>query len=114
MSRRGYYRIPKKAPANRVDGALAEAVLAKYGDGWPKSRIAREFRLNRRTVIRICAPPVQVSPVPLLQPEPPDAAPASEPAPDPLINCIGCGIEIPIRGLREHWACCPRNPIWAP
>lgn len=54
--KRGYYRIPRKVPANRIDGPLADAVRAKFDDGWSKARIAREFRLNRRTVIRICAP----------------------------------------------------------
>jgi len=53
--RRGYYRIPNKFPANRVDGVLAEIVLDKFAEGWPKARIARELRLARRTVIRICA-----------------------------------------------------------
>jgi hypothetical protein len=53
--KRGYYRVPTKAPANRIDGAPADVVHAKFAEGWPKARIAREFRLNRRTVIRICA-----------------------------------------------------------
>ena len=52
---RGYYRVPKKNPANRVDGALADLVRDKFADGWPKARIAREFHLNRRTVARICS-----------------------------------------------------------
>jgi hypothetical protein len=52
---RGYYRVPKKKPANRVDGALANLVRDKFADGWPKARIAREFRINRRTVARICS-----------------------------------------------------------
>jgi len=52
---RGYYRVPKKAPANRVEGALADLVREKFAEGWPKARIAREFRLNRRTIARICA-----------------------------------------------------------
>jgi DNA invertase Pin-like site-specific DNA recombinase len=51
---RGYYRVPKKNPANRVDGALADLVRDKFAEGWPKARIAREFRINRRTVARIC------------------------------------------------------------
>jgi len=51
---RGYYRVPKKAPANRVEGALADLVREKFAEGWPKARIAREFRMNRRTVARIC------------------------------------------------------------
>jgi hypothetical protein len=53
--KRGYYRVPMNAPANRIDGPLADVVRAKFTEGWPKARIAREFRLNRRTVIRICA-----------------------------------------------------------
>jgi hypothetical protein len=40
---------------SRVPNVIAAAILAKYHEGWSKSRIAREFRLNRRTVIRICA-----------------------------------------------------------
>jgi hypothetical protein len=52
---RGYYRVPKKNPANRVDGPLADLVRDKFADGWPKARIAREFHLNRRTVARICS-----------------------------------------------------------
>ena len=52
---RGYYRVPKRNPANRVDGALADLVRDKFADGWPKARIAREFRINRRTVARICS-----------------------------------------------------------
>ena len=51
---RGYYRVPKKNPANRVDGALADLVRDKFAEGWPKARIAREFRINRLTVARIC------------------------------------------------------------
>jgi DNA invertase Pin-like site-specific DNA recombinase len=51
---RGYYRVPKKNPPNRVDGALADLVRDKFAEGWPKARIAREFRMNRRTVARIC------------------------------------------------------------
>jgi DNA invertase Pin-like site-specific DNA recombinase len=52
---RGYYRLPKKFPSNRVDGTLAEIVRAKFAEGWPKARIAREFRLHRHTVARICS-----------------------------------------------------------
>jgi hypothetical protein len=61
---RGYYRVPKKSPANRVDGALADLVRDKFTDGWPKARIAREFRINRRTVARICTetPVAQLEP----------------------------------------------------
>ena len=45
-----------RAPStSRVPTAIAEAIVAKFHEGWSKSRIAREFRLNRRTVIRICA-----------------------------------------------------------
>lgn len=40
---------------NRVGDPIREAACAKFQGGWTKSRIAREFRLNRRTVIRICA-----------------------------------------------------------
>ena len=47
---RGYYRVP-----NRVDGALADLVREKFAEGWPKARIAREFRINRRMVARICS-----------------------------------------------------------
>ena len=43
------------APISRVPTVIAEAIVAKYNEGWSKSRIAREFRLNRRTIIRICA-----------------------------------------------------------
>jgi DNA invertase Pin-like site-specific DNA recombinase len=62
---RGYYRVPKKNPANRVEGALADLVREKFAEGWPKARIAREFRLNRRTVARICTktPVVQSEPL---------------------------------------------------
>lgn len=35
--------------------AIEEAVRERFAEGWSKSRLAREFRLNRRTVIRICA-----------------------------------------------------------
>jgi len=63
---RGYYRVPKKTPTNRVDGALAEIVRAKFADGWPKARIAREFRLHRHTVARICSQPAvaKLGPIP--------------------------------------------------
>jgi hypothetical protein len=40
---------------SKIPAAIREAILAKFREGWSKSRIAREFRLNRRTVIRICA-----------------------------------------------------------
>ena len=40
---RGYYRIPKKTPANRVDGALADLVREKFAEGWAKAKIAREI-----------------------------------------------------------------------
>jgi DNA invertase Pin-like site-specific DNA recombinase len=52
---RGYYRLPKKKPANRVDGELAEIVRRRFAEGWPKTRIAREFRMHRHTVARICS-----------------------------------------------------------
>jgi hypothetical protein len=55
--KRGYYRVQVNFPANRIDGPLADVVRAKFAEGWPKARIARELRLNRRTVIRICASP---------------------------------------------------------
>jgi hypothetical protein len=45
----------RRTPWNLVPAPVAEAVRAKHQGGWSKSRIAREFRLNRRTVIRICA-----------------------------------------------------------
>jgi hypothetical protein len=70
---RGYYRIPKKAPANRVEGALADLVREKFSEGWPKARIAREFRLNRRTVARLCGP-TKVS-----KPQPSACTESSEP-----------------------------------
>jgi len=88
---RGYYTIPKKFPANLIDGPLAEAVRAKFAEGWPKARIAREFRLNRRTVIRICAP----------------LARTQEPGAVPFIRCIGCGITIRRSIVRAHWPHCP-------
>lgn len=39
---------------SRIPYPVKEAIRAKHQAGWSKSRIAREFRLNRRTVIRIC------------------------------------------------------------
>lgn len=39
---------------NHVPRAIEEAVRQRYQEGWSKSRIARELKLNRRTVIRIC------------------------------------------------------------
>lgn len=39
---------------NHVPRAIEEAVCQRYQEGWSKTRIAREFKLNRRTVIRIC------------------------------------------------------------
>jgi hypothetical protein len=98
MPRRGYYRIPTKSPANRVDGPLAEAVQAKYAEGWPKARIAREFRLNRRTVMRICAVADNLS----------NPQEASNPIQTTvLIKCVGCGITIPNSILTAHWPYCP-------
>lgn len=94
--KRGYYRIPTKVPANRIDGPLADAVRTKFDEGWPKARIAREFRLKRRTVIRICAATVRHEP-PILPQQ----------ALCPLVRCIGCGIEIPKSILRRHW---PNRP----
>jgi hypothetical protein len=93
--KRGYYRIPRKAPANRIEGALAEAVLAKFAEGWPKARIAREFRLNRRTVTRICATNTQngLTTVPQL-------------TLSPLVRCIGCGREIRQSLLPVHLPYC--------
>ena len=47
--------IPSKGYSwNRVPPAIEEAVRERFAEGWSKSRLAREFRLNRRTVIRIC------------------------------------------------------------
>jgi hypothetical protein len=40
---------------SKIPKVIAEAIVAKFHEGWSKSRIAREFRLNRRTIIRICA-----------------------------------------------------------
>jgi hypothetical protein len=58
MHRRGYYRVPKKCPANRIDGIFAGIIQAKFAEGWPKARIAREFWLNRRTApSNSCAEP---------------------------------------------------------
>jgi hypothetical protein len=37
---------------NRMHPVMEED--AKFHEGWSKSRIGREFRLNRRTIIRIC------------------------------------------------------------
>jgi hypothetical protein len=62
--RRGYYRIPKNNPANRIAGPLSDTVLAKFTEGWSKARIAREFRINRRTVITICGSLNQPSALP--------------------------------------------------
>jgi hypothetical protein len=45
----------RRIPRSRVPRAIADVVRAKHREGWSKSQIAREFRLNRRTVIRICA-----------------------------------------------------------
>ena len=39
---------------NRVPPAIEQAFYERFQQGWTKSRLAREFRLNRRTVIRIC------------------------------------------------------------
>ena len=39
---------------NRVPPAIEEAIRERFKQGWSKSRLAREFRLNRRTIIRIC------------------------------------------------------------
>ena len=86
---RGYYRIPKRRPANRVDTALAEIVCEKFGQGWPKARIAREFRLNRRTVARICED-AQVS-----KPHPPDCAELPQPNLSGFVRVK--------RRFRRHW-----------
>jgi hypothetical protein len=96
--RRGYYRIPKNNPANRIAGPLSDAVLAKFKEGWSKARIAREFRLNCRTVIRICASLNRPSELP---------TPNLEPASSPTVRCIGCGITIRKSILRAHWPNCP-------
>jgi hypothetical protein len=42
-------------PWNRVPPAIEQATRERFAQGWSKSHLAREFRLNRRTVIRICA-----------------------------------------------------------
>src|SRR5580692_1705965 len=34
---------------NRVPPAIEECVRERFGQGWSKSKLAREFRLNRRT-----------------------------------------------------------------
>jgi hypothetical protein len=39
---------------NRVPPAIEDAIYERFGRGWSKSKLAREFRLNRRTIIRIC------------------------------------------------------------
>lgn len=39
---------------HRVPVAIETAVYEKFKQGWSKSKLAREFRLNRRTIIRIC------------------------------------------------------------
>jgi DNA invertase Pin-like site-specific DNA recombinase len=39
---------------NRVPPAIEEAVYEKFKQGSSKSKLARDFRLNRRTIIRIC------------------------------------------------------------
>ena len=118
-AKRGYYRIPRKSPANRIYGPLEDAVRAKFAEGWPKARIAREFRLNRRTVIRICT---QRVPNPRRQrPVGPNAKQLRRPVnkflrpsfiPEapvfvPLIRCIGCGITIRRSIMRAHWPNCP-------
>lgn len=40
---------------SKIPDVIAETIWAKFQARWSKSHIAREFRLNRRTVIRICA-----------------------------------------------------------
>jgi hypothetical protein len=37
-----------------VPPALKDAVYEEFRQGWSKSKLAREFQLNRRTIIRIC------------------------------------------------------------
>jgi hypothetical protein len=95
---RGYYRIPRNVPANRVEGPLADAVRAKFRDGWPKSRLARDFRLNRRTVIRICAADDHAS-----NAAPPVVTPLPETLedPGPLVQCRQCGIILPEEIIRK-------------
>jgi hypothetical protein len=39
---------------NRVPPAIEEAVYERFKQGWSKCKLAREFGLNRRTIIRIC------------------------------------------------------------
>lgn len=46
---------PPRSSRSRVPTPVEEAIRTKYQVGWSKSRIAREFRLNRRTVIRVCS-----------------------------------------------------------
>lgn len=53
MSKRGYYRVEKRR-STRTGPIFEEIIRLFHAHGWSKSRIAREFRLNRRTVIRIC------------------------------------------------------------
>ena len=126
-AKRGYYRVPRKNPANRVEGALAEAVRAKFAEGWPKARIAREFRLNRRTVIRICAQrlskpeprrpatltPAQAGPTVgkfvrpgFVRPRPSFIQFSPRPSSIQLIRCIGCGMHFPKGSLQTHWPLC--------
>lgn len=50
----GSSRSWRRTSWNKVPGPIRMAVLVKFEEGWTKSRIAREFRLNRRTVINIC------------------------------------------------------------
>jgi hypothetical protein len=56
----GLAAVPDSCSAPRSSGSrvpipIEEAIRTKYQAGWSKSRIAREFRLNRRTVIRVCS-----------------------------------------------------------
>jgi hypothetical protein len=46
---------PSRAARSRIPVPIEEAIRAKHLAGWSKSRIAREFRLNRRNVIRVCS-----------------------------------------------------------
>ena len=39
---------------NQVPPAVEEAIRERFKQSWSKSKLAREFRLNRRTIIRIC------------------------------------------------------------
>jgi hypothetical protein len=41
--KRGYYRIPRKHPANRIGGPLAEAARAKFAEGWSKAEMHGDF-----------------------------------------------------------------------